>query len=245
MTPMDSLELVSGKGRHPYPDPVIALTEFLKRNARMWPLVADYLRQVQVGFDTETRNRKFDALIHSYFLDGPEYSDQCDDLRRLLDALYALPSKKIDPRALLLEYLLYDVGPYGKNLRQSTDLQRQCQCSVYRRGEDGVRSKVVESNATFDVAFLGCNAFEGHECKVKIGNRVPVNRDSTLWDEDTLDKLKFMEQTHAAVVETGRESAVYLTGLDRNLTCIQENLQRNGFTSIQLLGPDELQRLLA
>lgn len=99
--------------------------------------------------------------------------------------------------------------------------------------------------ATFDVLFLCAEAFEGHECKVKICNYIPICQDIGHWDEDTIQKLKSMEATRTAVMKTGRTSAVYVTGLDRALLPIQQNLQRNGFTSIQLLGADELEELLA
>jgi len=242
---MDSLELVRRKRAHRYPAPVLALTKFLKQNSRMWPLVADYLRGVCVDSEPETRLRTFDALSCQHFLAKPEYRGQRDRLRRLLDDLYALSSEKTDPRTLFLEYLLYEMGPYGEKLRRAADLQREYQCSVYRWSEDGVRTKAVDSDATFDVLFLCAEAFEGHECKVKIWNYIPMYQDIGQWDEDTIQKLRFMEATHTVVMKTGRTSAVYVTGLDRALLPIQQNLRRNGFTGIQLLGADELEELLA
>lgn len=236
---MGNLRLCGGKGTHPYPEPVKALTDFLKKNSRMWPLVAYYVRDVRVDFDSETRIQKFEALTRRHRLKKPELSSLCDHLWRLLEALYALPSKDLDPRTVLLEHLLYVVGPYGQSLRQSRELQRGYQCSVHCGG-----TRIVESDATFDVAFLDCDGFEGHECKVKVSNYVPETKDLTHWDKHTGNKLRFMEETHALVVKTGRASAIYLTGLDRDLEPIQENLQRNGFSNIRVLGPDKLEELL-
>lgn len=240
---MGSFKLVRGKGTHSYPASVVNLVNFVKENARLWPVVADYVREVHLSLDKETWQGKFRLLTRKYGLDKPKYSEQCGRLWSLLEELYALSDRDLDPRTLFLEYLLYVVGPCTDALRESANLQREYQCSLWWRAANGTARKVVKSEATFDVAFLCCGGFEGLECKVKMENYVPYGKDITQWESGFVRKLAFMKQTHTVVLSVKMPSRVYLIGLDRELDPIEQSLRRNGYGCVQPLGPDQLAQL--
>lgn len=240
------LVLVRKKNSHQYPSSVKKLTSFILEHIQVWPVVADYLRRVSIGKDLTVREREFRGIATVYLLDQKLDEANIRELWELLESVYAIPSTHIDPRTLVLEYIVYEAGPLGATMKQLDDLQRECQCSVYCCcGEENSPECLAGSNASFDVAFLSDCFFEGYECKVKLSNWLHWKAKKSMWKKGVIRKLDFMTEICVRTAAEDVESTVYLAGLERLIEPYVTALRHNGYSSITVLGANELEGLIA
>jgi hypothetical protein len=237
--------LVRGKRVHGYPRPVEDLASFLVLNKQYWPLVAQYLWEVPVSYTVKTREAKFRFLLTMYLS-----SESCSpaDVARLwslLQELYQLASRKLEPRGRFLEFFVYRIGPFTRALRDDPHLCREYQCSLHERLESSISRSLVDSDATFDAAFLGVKCFEGHECKAQVKHFLSYHKPTTEWRRNTRNKLEFIVDTTRQAKMRGLTSQVFLTGLDRECEKLERCLQSHGYGEIKVLGPDDIDELLS
>lgn len=240
---MPGFELVRGKQTHGYPAPVIDLARFLILNPQYWSVVAHYLHEVWDYSETEMRQRKYNLLVGIHLDRRLRSTKKVGALWSLLESLYGLASRRLEPRGRFLEFLVYKAGPIRKSSRRTVCLRRENQCSLWERTDDGRLQSLVQSQRTFDVAFLGSRWFEGYECKAKVRNFVPFGLPPERWNRDAARKLEFMRETHRQATKRGLESTVYLAGLDEDCEDVRRNLQQYGFSDILVVGQDDLDQL--
>src|SRR5690625_4235114 len=99
-----------------------------------------------------------------------------------------------------------------------------------------VRRRIVDSTATFDVAWLTRNHFAGYECKTSI---VPFILSVPSISRRARRKLCFMLDTIHTLGRYKRHGEVFLVGLERNVRDVREALIREGYGSINVLGANE------
>lgn len=246
MIAVAGLALVRKKNSHQYPSSVKKLIAFILEHIQVWPVVADYLRRVSIAKDLEVREREFRGIATVYLLDQKLDKANIRELWELLESVYALSSRHVDPRTLVLEYIVYKAGPLGATMNQLDGLQRECQCSVYYYcGDENPPQCLVGSNASFDVAFLSDCFFEGYECKVKLSNWLHWKAKKSMWKKGVIRKLDFMTEICVRAGEEDVEATVYLAGLERSIEPYVRALRQNGYSSIAVLGANELEGLIA
>lgn len=245
MTLMAELELVRAKKTYGYPPPVRKLTEFLILHAEYWPIVADYLREVLTSYNSGLREEKFKLLVKIHLPPGSRSSRDVGILWTMLEKLYSIASSRLEPRGRFLEFLIYQMGPFARPFRNCTCLRREYQCSLHERLDQNHTRSLVDSESTFDAAFLGAKRFEGHECKVRVRNFLSCDQPISTWKSDTLSKLDFMVKTARQAEARGFASRVFLTGLDEDCEPLRLCLQKYGFGDIGILGRDDLDELFA
>lgn len=241
---MSKLHLVRTRKSQEYPKSVRELAAFVRANKCSWPLVAHYLYHVLPTDSEEVKAQTFDKDVHFYMLDERMPDPTICELRELLEELYSLPTKRIDPRTLFIEYFVYQAGPLNSDMEKDSDFRREYQCSVFKQSAKGDSECIAKSDATFDVAFLSCRSFEGYECKVKLRNHITYSAPISQWDKKIVRKLDFMKATYSSLAKTGRTSSVYLASLDRVTQPINDAIRQNGYGCISIIGPDELESII-
>lgn len=158
-----------------------------------------------------------------------------------LFSVYALKlPQNEDPRGRVVEYAVYCSKRIGN--RSEPGYIKDYQCAVRRNAENGRTTPLVESDATFDVAWMSDIAFAGYECKCKV-------RPFVFWAGRVASgarrKLDFMQRTVRELSRRGRDSRSYLVGLERNVDPVRQLLKQESFDEVEIVDGDQLERLLA
>lgn len=225
--------------REYFPTPVLRLVSFIVANKALFPVFANYLCDTKVSDDQALRADTFVTLWQVYFPDQTSSVSLATSLKELLGEVYQLDARSSDPRGIVVEYLLFVLGPI--DIPRDCD-QREIQCSL--RIKAPRRPRLVESSATFDVGYLTSGAFEGHECKAQIRNFLPGPDVSPDIPREAQSKLRYMADVKVAVEAQGMTVSLYLSGIDPDGGVTKRILQEKGFKDINVLASPELEEAL-
>lgn len=224
-----------------FPIPVRNLVEFVLARPGLLPALFDYLASVKVTDPESVRAEVLDVSLRKYPR-AKRYSRVVRaELWRLLNSVYALklPGNK-DPRGVVVEYLVFQSDRIGN--RHEPQYVKEYECSVRWRLPNGQTKRLIDSKATFDVAWLSDISFRGYECKCQVA---PFVSWSGGLSSGARNKLQFMQGTVLELRKLGRDSRSYLVGLDRSVEDVRELLAAENFLEIEIVDGDQLELLLA
>jgi len=212
--------------------PVEALAGFALRNPDLFGLVADVMLAAYHPGDFDDDLWERFVLIYSL-----EPSRACA-LRALLVDFYACNKTKTlnDRRGKLLERVLWECTPRNAT-HNVMDRRRKC------RLKDGSGNVLGCSGHDFDIAFLGVQAFEGYECKARVGNFLG-GRTQDKPKSKHLAKLAYMCRVKSDLIGLGFNAHVFLAGYDKNMSHAHGILVRYQFAEIELLSSRDIRDMI-
>lgn len=109
--------------------------------------------------------------------------------------------------------------------------------------KDGSGNVLGCSGHDFDIALLGIQAFEGYECKARVGNFLG-GRTQDKPKSKHLAKLAYMCRVKSDLIGLGFNAHVFLAGYDKNMSPAHGILVRYQFAETELLSSRDIRDMI-